>query len=40
MGLPIFAASHPGTVEEPYSHHDLEVKDAADFHFGEAWRLK
>ena len=23
-----------------YSHHDVELKDAADFYFGEAWRLK
>jgi hypothetical protein len=28
------------TARSYYSHHNLEVKDAADFYFGEAWRLK
>jgi len=28
------------TARSYYSHHNLELKDAADFYFGEAWRLK
>jgi len=27
------------TSRSYYSHHDLELKDARDFYFGEAWRL-
>ena len=26
------------TARSYYSHHNLEIKDAADFYFGEAWR--
>jgi hypothetical protein len=28
------------TSRSYYSHHNLEIKDAATFYFGEAWRLK
>ena len=28
------------TARSFYSHHNLEVKDADDFYFGEAWRLR
>ena len=28
------------TSRSYYSHHNVELKDAADFYFGEAWRLK
>lgn len=28
------------TARSYYSHHNLELKDAADFYFGEAWRRK
>lgn len=28
------------TARSYYSHHNLELKDAATFYFGEAWRLK
>ncbi len=30
---------HPKTSRFYYRHHNLELKDAATFCFGEAWRL-
>lgn len=30
---------HMETARSYYSHHNLELKDAASFYFGEAWRL-
>jgi len=32
-------AGRMATARSYYSHHNLELKDADTFHFGEAWRL-
>ena len=31
---------HMATARSYYSHHNLELKDADTFYFGEAWRLR